>query len=207
MLYLKRGCTGLLIGLLLEILVFNFGFLTMLMEPSLQERVLRMEDFEATNWSEYEGRLISQPDPMFVAYQLQGKVKTAAIYYETAQQPDSITLYYTNSRYPIVCEETTRRTQSNPNQRVEITINDEIQVLRVDIGESAGLELTDFRVVFNEREFDFSVSRIMTMVLIWLVGTFLFGMQKMPDYHLERFYNPSDGEDPEDQAKKPHQCQ
>ena len=190
--YVKHGCIGLVIGILLELFVFGFGSLRLLMDTSVEERVLSIHDFETVNWTETEGTLTARPDPMLVMDGLNDKVRTVTIYYRSEPQPDRITLFYTNSQYPEICQETVRTASPTPRQRAVFKVNDTVQGLRIDVGEVAGLQLSDLRVVFNEKHFDFSVSRVVAMVLIWIVGSFLFSIQRMPDYHLESFGVASD---------------
>lgn len=185
--YVKHGCIGLVIGILLELFVFGFGSLRLLMDPSAEERSFTVNDFATVNWTEAEGKLTAQPDPMLIMEGLNDKVRTVTVYYCSEPQPDRITLYYTNSQYPVICQETVRTASPTPSQKVVFKVNDNVQGLRIDVGEAAGLQLSDLRVVFNEKHFDFSVSRVVAMVLIWIVGSFLFSIQKMPDYHLESF--------------------
>ena len=56
-------------------------------------------------------------------------------------------------------------------------------ILRIDLGEDAEVKLSDIHVVVNPvPRLHVSVSRIVAVVLIYVCGSLLFRIQKMPDY-------------------------
>lgn len=186
MIYLKRGIIGMLIGILLELFVFNSGYFLSLLDYESDVIVLPQEQFTAVNWDVHGELLISETDPQLILEGVNRYVQKITIYCDVQPSAEGITVFYTNGENPVACEKT-MRTARLVDGRASMTIRDTIGGLRVDVGESAGAEMYSFQVVLNERYFHFSISHVIAVILIALLGTFLFNIQKMPDYHLEEY--------------------
>lgn len=186
MIYLKRGIVGMLIGILLELFVFNSGYFLSLLDYESDVIVLPQEQFTAVNWDAHGELLISETDPQLILEGVNRYVQRITIYCDVQPSAEDITVFYTNGENPVICEKT-MRTARLVDGRASMAIRDTISGLRVDVGESAGAEMYSFQVVLNERYFHFSISHVIAVILIALLGTFLFNIQKMPDYHLEEY--------------------
>lgn len=205
--HLKHGCVVLICAILLECFYFNFTFFNRVLFQHSRMSTQVLDDFETVSWRYHETGMISENDAQLIFPGLNEEVGEFTVYLDSMPLPKYIDFFYTNEDHPFFAGDSLIRVECHGKNIIKIPVHTVVQNYRLDLGDDPGVVLTSLRVVKDESIFSFSFSRVLTVVLIWLVGTFLFGMQKMPDYHLERFYNPSDGEDPEDQAKKPHQCQ
>ena len=186
MIYLKRGIIGMLIGIFLELFVFKSGYFLSLLDYESDVIVLPQEQFTAVNWDAHGELLISETDPQLILEGVNRYVQKITIYCDVQPSAEGITVFYTNGENPVACEKT-MRTARLVDGRASVTIRDTIGGLRVDVGEAAGAEMHSFQVVLNERYFHFSISHVIAVILIALLGTFLFNIQKMPDYHLEEY--------------------
>lgn len=205
--HLKHGCVVLICAILLECFYFNFTFFNRVLFQHSRMSTQVLDDFETVSWRYHETGMISENDAQLIFAGLNEEVGEFTVYLDSMPLPKYIDFFYTNEDHPFFTGDSLIRVECHGKNIIKIPVHTEVQNYRLDLGDDPGVVLTSLRVVKDESSFSFSFSRVLTVVLIWLVGTFLFGMQKMPDYHLERFYNPSDGENPENQAKKPHQCQ
>lgn len=75
--------------------------------------------------------------------------------------------------------------EDNPKERTTVEIGDTVRDLRIDLGDDAGTTLHSIKVTINPEEFQFSISVLVAVVIIYFCCKYLFGLQKAPDYGLK----------------------
>lgn len=182
---MKRFIITVIFAVLVELAVFQGEDIWKNIDPSFSaNHVYGISDFERVNWIEQDdGSLLSDPDPMLVL--MECNFYTDEIYIEADAVPELpfVDIFYTNETYKVFGEKYLHIEDVESNCAT-ITINDNIQSLRIDLGDYPNYILTGLKVVINPAEIDPSISRILAMILIYWCGAFLFSLQKMPDYHL-----------------------
>lgn len=169
------------IAVLLELSVFNFDvWSTKLKTEQLKTATFSLEELTLVNWHMEDGAYISDIDPQLFVPTDSMWLSSVSIQYETEPQVANCSFYY-----------------SNPDQTVDVLNNTDISngqtlfkldkevgpILRIDLGEDAEVKLSDIHVVVNPvPRLHISVSRIVAVVLIYVCGSLLFRIQKMPDY-------------------------
>lgn len=184
--YLKISVCGLVLGLLLECVVFNFGYWTMTLQSDYVEEALCLDEAITLNWEREGERFISYEDPHIIWTDLSCNVKDLKIHYSINQLPAYVCVYYSTETASDLAKAVTFDADSQLTGEVDISIQDRITSLRIDLGNQSGLVLNDLSVTVNPREFSLSVSRVIAVILMALLAEFLFSLQKMPDYKLNR---------------------
>jgi hypothetical protein len=64
-------------------------------------------------------------------------------------------------------------------------IRKNVKDLRLDLGEGAGTILNNVTVTVNPSKLNFSWARVISVLLVYLIGVLLFKAQKMPDYNIQ----------------------
>lgn len=169
------------VAVLLEVVVFNFDVWgTKLKAEQLQTAAFSLEDLTPVNWYMEDGVYISDVDPQLFVPTDPMWLSSVSIQYITEPQVTDCAFYY-----------------SNPDQTVSVLNNIDISdgqtvfkldkeigpILRVDLGEEAGVRLSAIRVIINPMpQLHISISRIVAVVMIYVCGSLLFRIQRMPDY-------------------------
>lgn len=180
-----RIVVSLLLATALEVFVFNFSALQIRMDPSLEaNQIFTLEDMEAVNWTQEGDGYISKDDPQLF-FQTDGpqRIKTVNIQFNTEPIITSAQFFYTDETGAVQVITLTGAESGSVSCQVEIATD---QLLRIDLGDFAGTRLSDITVTLNSSVWQISISRIIAVVLIYICGSLLFRLQRMPDYHLER---------------------
>jgi len=172
------------IALLIELLVFNFSQVSMLLNSHLSKNACySLKDMKQVNWENYNDRIISDPDPMLILSGINNEVRVAEIRLEADEPLKSMTVFYTNSQDELFSDK--GMIKANAQQGVFlVSLNKFVKDLRIDVTENAGLVLHNMTIIINPVKLNISFSRIITVVLIYLSTILLFKLQKSPDYHM-----------------------
>lgn len=172
----------LLIGVTLELGYFNFDYFREYMDKSTKKNILyTMGQMEIQNWTTTDTGLVSEIDPMLIIRGVDTKVKRIKLEVKTQKPTDYILLFYTNETIPIFNDSDSILYNVNEVQVIDKYVKD----LRIDIGDKAGTKLEHIEVIINPMNFIFSISRIIAILMIYLLGRFLFTIQQSPDYGLK----------------------
>lgn len=169
------------IAVLLELSVFNFDvWSTKMKAEQLKTDTFSLEELTLVNWHMEDGAYISDVDPQLFVPTDPMWLSSIFIQYKTAPQVENCSFYYSN---PDQTVDVLSKTDVLNGQTI-FKLDQEVgPILRIDLGEDAGVKLSDIHVVVNPvPRLHISVSRIAAVVLIYIVGSLLFRIQKMPDY-------------------------
>lgn len=167
-----------------ELVLWNWSNWSFLMDDTAEKNVVyTMKDFQMQNWMKLNGQNTSCNDPILLREGIDGFVRQVRIVMDVDPQPPYIQVYYTNIAHPNYDGVAVVTAQPFYDDIV-IDINDDIQNLRIDLGDDPGIVLRAITVTVNPLEIDFSVAIVVAVALIYLGGKFLFYLQRSPDYGL-----------------------
>lgn len=177
------------VAVLLELLVFNFTELSILMNPSLEKNIsYTLVNMEKVNWKKNNESIISNLDPMLILSDINKEVRTVKISVEANEPIESSTIFYTNSQLKYFSEKGMVIAKGGQGV-LSISLNNFVKDLRIDVTEKAGLVLSNITVVINPVKIQISFSRIIAVILIYLGTVILFNLQKNPDYQIDQKNN------------------
>lgn len=173
----------LLFAVVLEVLYFNFDAISDYLDNSIQHDIsYQLSDMELTNFNE---NLISSSDPMLCIYGIDIFVRDIIVRVETNGAATGSLFYTTQSEEDFSAEK--MLLLNNLSGTEKYLLNSNIHALRVDPGEDANIKLYDFEIILNpSSRFDISVSRIITILIVYYGFTMLFSIQRMPEYKTEK---------------------
>lgn len=197
---IKRFFVVLIYSALIELIVFQSVNIWKIYRPnSNANQTYTLSDFEVANWQPNEdGTFTSAVDPILVCVLDGQKIDEISIVITASQSIPYIEVFYLNEKYVNYGEVMIRCDEVKDN-RASIDINDKVKALRLDLGDDPGVILSELSVVVNPVEINISISRIVAMMMIYWCGVFLFSLQKMPDYRLEKTLAKTEGDkEPQD---------
>lgn len=176
----KKTILVVLLAIVLEVGYFNFSHWTIQLNADAEKNVtFSLQDGQPVNWEERGGILYSLEDPQIILALPPMQIQTVALHLDGAKGVERCLFYYTDAdgTVQVVSSETTGRDE------YQFTVKDaSVGMLRFDTEGSAQMQLKNFEMVINPTEWHISISRMVAVVLIYLVGVLLFQTQKMPDY-------------------------
>lgn len=185
----KKGIrifTIIIFAVVLELLVFNFYAMNMLLSPNLEiDRTYNLSVMDKINWETDGNRFISNPDPILIISNVDTIVKKVKITVLADRPIDNVVLFYTNNQSPNFSEDTLIVDSEQLVKSTSFTLNEKVNAVRIDLGDEAGLTLNDITVVINPFEFHFSYSRVIAILLMYLTIVGLSALQKVPSYQIE----------------------
>lgn len=187
--YLKQGLLVLLLSVIVELLYFNFHSIVLRLDPGLISKSYTLSQMEYVNWSRSGDILVSEQDPMLIIHDINCFIETVTIQFNTDKDLESVTVFYTNDENTVFNGNAYFVATGAINSQCGFEVNEHIRDLRIDLGDLKGTVLYDAKVLINDDTIDFSLSRVIAMVLIYFAAVFLFNIQKMPDYNLDQFIN------------------
>lgn len=182
------------IASVLQLILWNWSNWKFLLDHSTQKNVVyTLQDFETQNWAETGSQMTSSHDPMLIRDGVDGYVRQVRIDLDADPMPPYIQVYYTNSAHPSFDGEAVVTAQPVSAVTV-IDVNDDVQSMRVDLGDDPGTALRAINVTVNPVELHFSISIVVAAELIYLCGKLLFSLQRAPDYGLSEIA-PNEGKE------------
>ncbi len=174
------------VSVIIEMVVFQGVTIVNLLDNNIvKNRVYTLLDFEYINWSVNEDdMLVSENDPILVLADVNTYIDSIKIITQMSDQLQYLEVFYVNAQYPNYGDIVKHCDEVN-NNAVNISIGDDVRDLRIDLGDEAGVILTNIIVTINPVSFHFSFSRVITLLIIYYGAYYLFALQKMPNYNLE----------------------
>ncbi|OSA93998.1 hypothetical protein [Clostridium botulinum] len=174
----------LIFSIFLEVFCFNFNvFYSKL--AKLQTTTYNMKDSELYNWSKTQDGIISNNDPNIVIQDIDYELRNIAIIPETNQTIPYVEVFYTleNKDEPLIPEH--KITDNDKFNKIKIiNIGKKVNSIRIDLGDDAGLELKDFKIITNYYVFKINIWRIIFINIIFWGLKLLFALQKPPKYNI-----------------------
>lgn len=152
-------------------------------DNSISNITYELGDFEAANWQVTETALLSEKDPILVLPNISCNVDRILIETQLTPTIPYLEVFYVNDVHTQYGEVMIH--EDNPKERTTVEIGDTVRDLRIDLGDDAGTTLHSIKVTINPEEFQFSISILVAVVIIYFCCKYLFGLQKAPDYGLK----------------------
>lgn len=176
----KKTILVALIAVVLEVGYFNFSHWRMQLNADIEKNVtLSLQEGYPLNWEEKDGVLYSLEDPQILFETSAMEIQNIEIYLDGAKGVDTCLFYYTDADGVVQVVSGVQIEQD----RYRFTVKDTSSgVIRFDTESAGQMQLRDLEIIINPDGWDISISRIVAVILIYLVGVLLFQTQKMPDY-------------------------
>lgn len=177
--FYKKVLISLLFAIALELSWFQLSsWIIRLDRNSPKDLSISFDELELINWQDARDGFVSESDPIICIDTEPMHLYTLDFLIETEPLIDECTFFYTDENGVIQSEQI-----DGSMGRYHIKHNKDIgAILRLDPGEEAGVLLTDMELVINSTQLHVSFSRIIAIVLIYVCGSQLFRIQRMPDY-------------------------
>ena len=192
---LKNAVIMLVIGFVLEVGYFQFPTLYNCFCGKTPQKEYVLSQMQPINWHMDGAFWVSESDPAHIITNINCYVNTLDVYFDSKSEVNGVTVFYTNDTYPEIEDNTTIHISGLIDEHFRINVKDNVDDMRIDIGEEAGMELHDAKIVVNNRKFELSYSRILLLMMVYVLGAGLFRLQKMPDYKVEDISRKEDGDD------------
>ncbi|WP_407306646.1 hypothetical protein [Desulfosporosinus sp. SB140] len=173
------------VALLLEFGVFNFDFISAKVNPNKKYNLTyTMEKMQAVNWTKQDNTLVSRFDPNLIIPSINTMVNKVNITVDADKSISNVVLFYTNNKHINFSAESMITDNETLVTTTTIDLNQQVKDLRIDLGDNPGLVLKKITVIINPIKFNFSISRIIAILLMYLATIGLSALQKGPDYKL-----------------------
>lgn len=179
---LKTIMIGLMVGILLELFVFNFSFFRKLPVMGVQENIsIAAEEMEFINWVQEGSVYISGLDPIIAIFAVDRRIEDFELVLDISEETIPLSVFYTSEEGEVFCAEK-MITQSASNGKNTIDMGMYVHDLRIDLGEMDHLTLQSIDLVLAGNQLQFSVSRVILVLVIMIMEKLLFSLQRSPDY-------------------------
>ena len=173
----------LLLSAVIEIVVFQgANILKQYKYGDTANQVYHLDAFEVYNWEEQpDGSWLSLHDPMLFLELENRNVDVLRLQTEVLRNIPYVDIFYINDQFANYGD-VYQSCETTSDDSIVIAIGDQVDTLRIDLGDDAGISLNELTVTINPVSVGFSVSRVIAMLVIYW-GTFgLSLLQKSPDY-------------------------
>lgn len=176
----------LIFAILIECIIFNFSYFYSKFDSSkTYNLVYNISDMTIVNWKSDGSSMISEQDPQLYIPSIDTFIDTLLISYKTNISIPYIDIFYATKNVESIDGSLSKQiTQPDPNG-ASINMNEYVKSLRIDIADSSGTILSDITVTINPVKFNFSLSRIIAIFLIYFFTRSLFLLQKPVNYGIE----------------------
>lgn len=173
------------LAIIMEIFIFNFNNIKDMSDKSIKKNiVLSIKDSKLINWEKTDEKYISQFDPMVVYNDVNLYIKKIEINSNMNKIVPYIDLFYTSENKHEFNGNMLIRISDIKQTKNIVYIDQNIKDIRLDLGDDAGLILTDFYLIINPVKLDINISRIIAIIFIYFIGFGLFLLQKSPNYDI-----------------------
>lgn len=183
----KNMCTAIVViifSILLEVFCFNYGAIYSKI-GNLQSVTYNMDDTQLYNWERNDTGIVSNLDPNIIVQDIDSYIKNIAIIVETDQTIPYVEFFYTieNKNEELIPEHKIIDTEAFNKIKV-INVDKKVNSIRIDLGDEAGLELKDFKLITNYFVFKINIWRIIFINIVFWGLKLLFALQKPPKYNV-----------------------
>lgn len=176
----------LFLSIIIEFCVFNFINISEILDNSLKKNIaFSLEDAKLSNWEKNNTEYISEFDPMIVYNNIDMYIKKIEIKTSMNKKVPYIDIFYTNKNEPEFNGKMLLKINEVNQDTNVLIVNQYAKDIRIDIGDEAGVSLSDFSIIINPTKINFKLSRVVAIVLIYYMSVGLFSLQKSPDYDIE----------------------
>ena len=178
----KKTVLVVLFAVVLEFGYFNFSSWRIRLDPNIEKDItLSLQDGYPVNWEEKDGVLYGLEDPQVIFELPAMQIQTVELHLNDADGVEACLFYYTDADGVVQAVSGEEKQKSLYHFIVK---DNSAGAVRFDTESTKQMKLKGFEMVINPTEWDISISRIVAVILIYLVGALLFQTQKMPDYEV-----------------------
>lgn len=173
---------------LIEIIFFDLSSILNVISnyrQPVQNKVLSIEEAQLINWDTIGGTYVSQADPMIVFEGINARINNFRIKVVMNQDIDGVTVFYTKNNSGVAGELKEITSIKLKNNEANVKLDDDVYSIRVDLGENAGTKINNFSITLNPLNLNFSISRVVAMLIIYFFTRALFRLHKSPEYGIE----------------------
>lgn len=186
-LHLRKFLKLLLAAIFIEIFIINFSNVVNLVNASYSKNIyIDMKKVDYINWNFNGEYITSKEDPIIILNNINTYIKNVSIDIDSEQPIDYIDIFYTNESINKFNGELLIREENPVGKNININIDKEVRDLRIDLGDRPGLSIKHIDIVLNQAKIDFNISRVITIMLIYLAVLGLGYIQKNPDYEINK---------------------
>lgn len=172
-----------LISMIIEVGFFNFNYIKEIIKDTPDSNIkYDLKNVKLENWDKSGETITSKADPMIIITDVNKDIKTIKIQCKTNKPIPYIDFFYTNTERAEFNGDMLLRIDNVKGNINVYDINQSAKDIRLDLGDNAGLVLTDFALTINPVDFNISISRVTAIVLIYLISSGLFSLQRSPNY-------------------------
>lgn len=121
-------------------------------------------------------------DSRSIIYSIDRYIDRVLITYSSNEKLTSSIIFYTNKEITEINDELLIVNSEMEPSGTTFKVKDYVGIMRIDLTELPGIEFQDIQVILNPVNFQFSISRLVAMLLIYLFSRGLFFLQNPPDY-------------------------
>lgn len=183
---IKRFLLVIFFACIIEIGVINFTNILNLLGNNSKNVVYDSNSMEKINWENNDGKLISNLDPNLIIKDVNTNVKKISIQVTSDKEIPYIDVFYTSNGEQVFNGDMLIRDSTPTKSIANINIDKLVKDLRIDLGDEPGLAISDVKVIINPAKIDFSISRVIAMIIIYYSTMGLLSLQKNPYYKKEK---------------------
>ncbi len=174
----KKYLLVLLFAVLLEVIFFQRDvWLLRLKKDTPTQLAFSLTDMEKHDWSG-EDTVSAQEGAYLLIYTEPMYVGSLTFTYRADRQISKWRVLYTSASGTVEAVDVTEQ-----NGRVACTLNREVgPILRIDPVPDGETALTELQLMINDTALHISAARIITVMLVYTIGSLLMRIQRMPDY-------------------------
>ena len=183
----KNFCFVLLVAIVLEIVFFNYTNIKLMLNQNIEKNIsIMQEDIEYYNWERRGNLLVSKTDPILIIPNVNSKIKAIKLDMQLNKPIPYIVVFYTDKENEKFGENTMIIYNKNIQGNMLLPLDAEVNDLRIDLGDDEGVILSELKIIINPVTLNFSIYRVIAMLLIYLLSVLLFKLQRNPDYKLDK---------------------
>lgn len=178
-----------ILSITIEFFVLNFAQTRdRLTHQYLGDVAYTAADVELINWQQDDTLLISQSDPQIILPEINRYVESLEITFTTQTPIDTVVVFYTDAQTPEFTEEAMIVAHGEITDKCQMTVQRDVNRLRIDLGDVEQQVIENLQIVQTHGNYrPYSLARILTIIIVYICGSFLMRLQKMPNYHLDEF--------------------
>jgi len=179
---LKTIAIGLVVGVLLELFVFNYSFFQKFPKMGAQKDIsITTEEMDFINWVQVGDVYISELDPIIAIFEVDQRIENFELVLDISEETIPLSVFYTTEEGEVfTAEKMITGSASNGKNTIEMGVY--VHDLRIDLGELDNLTLRGISVILPRNELKFSTAHVVLVVVIMVMEKLLFSFQRGPDY-------------------------
>lgn len=174
------------ITLLVELFCFNFSYFYGLLFEDFDHNIsLDLNDFEKVHWLQDGSGWVSEIDPMLIRNGIDTQITELEVRVQADSKIPYMVFFYTDEQYLEFCAEAMIEVAPVSDNVFSVQVGKNIQNMRIDLGDDAGLRVSGMEIILNPLYLNFSVSRYCAMLVVCFGFWALNRLQQSRNYHID----------------------